>query len=104
MSRTSTVHICNPPQTWYCVRLSPYFTAPCPVSVLQYSDSSVYLDDTGGSRRNRISQYDCYFPTMEEALRHYLQWSDQKGTEAQIIVDRWHDLRRSILKVLEPAA
>jgi hypothetical protein len=62
--------------TWYRSR----WQAIDPVEVERETDSSVFIN---GRRHNKITSYECYFPTWEAAKEHLLQEHELKVLDAR---------------------
>jgi hypothetical protein len=76
-------------ESWYVAKVG-FFPAIVPVEIERHSGASIWL--VGGKRRARISDWQSYFKTWEEAKNHLLETQQAEVDNAQKRLD--HQLKR----------
>lgn len=66
--------------TWYVARTGEWQKNIEPVEIDFYTEKNVVIK---GNRRSRLSQYDSYFPTFDEAKKHLIEKATSAIEDAQ---------------------
>lgn len=66
-------------ETWYVCPARNAHHKPRPIQVHRHTEKSVWITSWFGevTRRSKITEYECVFPTYEEAIEYMIEMADE---------------------------